>query len=63
MDVSLALPNRTTPSFKVRRAIKPRKNAKVWDFRKVTGNPKDLYVVRQCGHAVQSVKPWSWRGK
>ena len=61
MDLSTMVPNRETPSFKVRRAIKPRRNATVWDFRKLTGNEKDLYVVKEAGHACKKVGVWSYR--
>jgi hypothetical protein len=63
MDLSLALPNHTTPSYTVKRVVKPRKDSTVWDFRVITGNSKDLYVVKRCGKAVKRVKPWSMRGE
>jgi hypothetical protein len=60
MDLSLCLPNRSTPSYKVRRSVRPRKTSKVWDFSSITGNAKDKYVIRECGKAAKRVEQWSY---
>lgn len=65
MDLSLSKPNENVTSYKVKRVRCVKRlrdlseSKKVWDFRALTGNPNDVYLVR-VSRGSKTLRKWSY---